>query len=113
MDNRIIENALRDAQDILWNNLPPTRNLSDEAAVSAVRDIVRSPAIKSVLERGSDTAFSFVLRAVHAVLADGLQTDRDTIRRLWPILDHPEVNRALGVNTDSPVHTRRKKPPAR
>jgi hypothetical protein len=56
MPDAVIEQVLRDAQNILWRNLPPTHNQSDEAVVRALRDIVRSARVKSVLERGSDTA---------------------------------------------------------
>lgn len=97
MEDRIIKQAIQHAQDILWNNLPPSRNLADDATVLAVRKIVESPAVKSALDRGSDTALSFVLRGVRAVLADEPRTDRETISRLWPILDHPDLNRALGI----------------
>jgi hypothetical protein len=55
MPDAVIEQALRDAQNILWRNLPPTQSQSDEAVVRALRDIVRSARVKSVLERGSDT----------------------------------------------------------
>ena len=93
----VIEQALRDAQNILWRNLPPTQSQSDEAVVRALRDIVRSARVKSVLERGSDTALVFVLRATNKVLADESETPREIIARLWNILDEPELNRALGI----------------
>jgi hypothetical protein len=51
MPDAVIEQALRDAQNILWRNLPPTQSQSDEAVVRALRDIVRSARVKSVLER--------------------------------------------------------------
>jgi hypothetical protein len=60
-----------------------------------------------VLERGHDTAFCFVLRAVNRVLSDDDQPDRTTINRLWDVLDEPELNRALGGQQNV------KKPPAR
>jgi hypothetical protein len=97
MPDAVIEQALRDAQNILWRNLPPTQSQSDEAVVRALRDIVRSARVKSVLERGSDTALVFVLRATNKVLADESETPREIIARLWNILDEPELNRALGI----------------
>ena len=97
MPDAVIEQVLRDAQNILWRNLPPTHNQSDEAVVRALRDIVRSARVKSVLERGSDTALVFVLRATNKVLADESETPREIIARLWNILDEPELNRALGI----------------
>ena len=94
MPDAVIEQALRDAQNILW---PPTQSQSDEAVIRALRDIVRSARVKSVLERGSDTALVFVLRATNKVLADESETPREIIARLWNILDEPELNRALGI----------------
>ena len=113
MPDAEIEQALRDAQNILWSNLPPTQSQSDEAVVRALRDIVRSARVKSVLERGSDTALVFVLRATNKVLADESQTPREIIARLWNILDEPELNRALGIPQNSRMKIGRKQPPAR
>ena len=67
---RIIEQALRDAQDILWTNLPPTHPLSDDATVQELREIVCSSAVTSALKCAADTFFSFELRAVHRILAN-------------------------------------------
>ena len=47
------------------------------------------------LERGSDTALCFVLRAVKRILSEENQPNT-TISRLWEVLDEPELNRALG-----------------
>jgi hypothetical protein len=69
--------------------------------------------VKSVLERGSDTALVFVLRATKTVLADESQTPREIIAGLWNILDEPELNRALGIPQNSRMKIGRKKPPAR
>ena len=104
---------LRDAQNILWRNLPPTQSQPDEAVVRALRDIVRSARVKSVLERGSDTALVFVLRATNKVLADESQTPREIITSLWNILDEPELDRALGIPQNSRMKIGRKKRPAR
>jgi hypothetical protein len=113
MPDAVIEQALRDAQNILWSNLPSTQLQSDEAVVRALRDIVRSARVKSVLERGSDTALVFVLRATKTVLADESQTPREIIAGLWNILDEPELNRALGIPQNSRMKIGWKKPPAR
>src|SRR6266567_4750472 len=45
--DRVIESAIRAAQNLLWQNLPPTHKLSDAAAVARLRDLVRSPAVKT------------------------------------------------------------------
>jgi len=109
----VVELALRAAQDILWTNLPPTDNLSDDAAVQAIRNIVRSPAVKSVIERGSDTALTFVLRATNQIVSDQLRPARDTINLLWDILDRPDLNRLLGGPQNSRIKVGPKKPSAR
>jgi hypothetical protein len=57
-------------QNLLWQNLPPTHKLPDAAAVARLRDLVRSPAVKSALLHSNDTFLAFVLRAVEFVLAD-------------------------------------------
>jgi hypothetical protein len=66
--DRVIESAIRAAQNLLWQNLPPTHNLSDAAAVARLRDLVRSPGVKTVLLHSNDTFLVFVLRAVELCL---------------------------------------------
>src|SRR6266487_824501 len=51
--DRVIESAIRAAQNLLWQNLPPTH--PDAAAVARLRDLVRSPAVKTVLLHSNDT----------------------------------------------------------
>jgi hypothetical protein len=60
------------------------------------RELIRSEAIRSALERGSDTLFVLALRAVEQVTSDHSQTNRQTINRLWEVLDDPHLNKALG-----------------
>src|SRR5262249_14223899 len=95
--DRVIESAIKAAQNLLQQNLPPMHNLSDAATVTRVRDLVRSPAVQSALERSSDTFFAFALRAVEHVAANQSRTDRDTISRLSDLLDDPHLNQALGL----------------
>jgi hypothetical protein len=64
------------------------------------RELVDSPAIRSALERGSDTLPAFALRAVERVLCDHSRPHRETLNLLWDVLDDPHLNRALG----SPIH---------
>ena len=107
----VIKRTLREAQGILWANLPPASNLPDAQAVKSLRALIRTPQGQQVLERGNDTALCFVLRAVNRILSDKDQPDRVTISRLWEVLDEPELNRALGQN--SSMILGQKKPPAR
>jgi hypothetical protein len=105
--DRVIESAIRAAQNLLWQNLPPTHNLPDAAAVARLRDLVRSPAVKTVLLHSNDTFLAFVLRAVEFVLADQLRADREIIDHLWDVLDDPHLNKALGLPQNSRMTFRR------
>ena len=108
----VIKRTLREAQGMLWANLPPASNLPDAQAVKSLRALIRTPQGQQVLERGNDTALWFVLRAVNRILSDKDQPDRVTISRLWEVLDEPELNRALGIRQNSRMILGRKKPPA-
>jgi hypothetical protein len=109
----VIERVLREAQDLLRANLPPTQNLPDDRAVASLRAAISAPAVQQAIERGNDTALSFVLRAANRILSDTALPPRTTLNGLWCILDDPELNRALGVRQSSRLMPGRKKPPAR
>jgi hypothetical protein len=94
----VIKRTLREAQGILWANLPPASNLPDAQAVKSLRALVRAPQVHQALERGNDTALCFVLRAVNRILSDEDQPNT-TINQLWDVLDEPELNRALRQNS--------------
>ena len=47
------------------------------------------------------------LRAVERVVSDQSQTNRETINRLWDILDDPHLNKALGLPQNSRMTFRR------
>src|SRR5258707_13193523 len=85
--DRVIIDAIKMAQRLLWQNLAPTHNLPDATTVMRVRDLVRSPAIQSALERSSDTFAAFALRAVESALADRSGSDREIMSRLWDLID--------------------------
>src|ERR1700745_4004532 len=68
--DRIIVDAIKVAQDLLLQNLPPAHNFTDAATVMRFRELVRSQAIRSALERSSDTLLTFALRAVERVVSD-------------------------------------------
>jgi hypothetical protein len=101
--DRIIVDAIKVAQNLLSQNLPPAHNLTDAATVMRFRELVRSQAVRSALERSSDTLFAFALRAVERVISDQSQTNREMINQLWEVLDEPHLNQALGN-----PHSRRK-----
>jgi hypothetical protein len=60
-----------------------------------VRYRSRSQAIRSALDRSSETLLTFALREVERVFSDQSRTNRE-INQLWDILDDPHVNNALG-----------------
>ena len=94
----VIKRTLREAQGILWANLPPASNFPDAQAVNSLRALVRTPQVHQALERDNDTALCFVLRAVNRILSDEDQPNT-TINRLWNVLDQPELNSALRQNS--------------
>jgi hypothetical protein len=96
--DRAIVDATKVAQNLLRQNLPPTHNLTDAATVLRFRELVHFPAVRSALERSSDTLLAFALRAVHRVLSDQSLTHRETINRLWDFLDDPHLNQAWGCH---------------
>ena len=99
--DRVIVDTIKMAQDLLRQNLLPTRHLTDAATVMRFRELIRSQAIRLALERSSDTVHAFALRAVKQVISDQSRTNRETITRLWDVLDDPHLNRALGLPQQS------------
>ena len=105
--DRVIDDAIKVAQDLLRQNLPPTDNLTDAATVMRFRELVRSQATRSALERSSDTLLAFALRSVERVLSDQSRTNRENITQLWDILDDPHLNNALGLPQNLRITSRR------
>ena len=77
--DRIIVDTIKVAQDLLWQNLPPTHNLTDAATVMRFRELVRSQAIRSALDCSSDALLTFALRAVERVISDQSRTNREAL----------------------------------
>jgi hypothetical protein len=107
----IIEQALRDVQDLLRTTLNPKCPISYPRMVACLRTILGSPSAQEAIEHGSDTAHSFVLRAMNQVLKDRTLPAEATIVLMWDIvLDRPEVQESL---TGAAARVfRRKMPPA-
>ena len=63
-------------------------------------DYLRDQAAKyrQLAETAEDPTFA--LRAVEHVVANQSRTDRETLSRLWDILDDPHLNQALGLPQD-------------
>ena len=90
--DRVIADAIKAAQRLLWHRY----DLPDAMKVVRLRKFVRSPTVQSALQLSSDTLVAFTLRAVELVIADESRTDRETIRRLWGILNNPHLIQAVG-----------------
>jgi hypothetical protein len=101
--NRVIEAAIRAAQDSLLQNAPPMHYVDDEATVARLRDLMRSSGVQAALLQGSDAFLTFVLRAVEIGVRDQSQTDREIIARLWDVLDEPHLNHLLGIPQNSRI----------
>src|SRR5262249_10988633 len=107
--DRVIVEALKVAQVLLCQNLPPKHNLTDAATVLRLLEVIGFPSVRSALERSSDTLTTFALRAVERVVSDRSLSHRETINRLWDVLDDAHLNKALGLlpNTFGPYLSRR------
>jgi hypothetical protein len=96
MHDRVIVQTLLDIQNLLW------ANLSDDRMISCLRAVIAEPKVQDALERGSDTALCFVLRAANQILlSEGVRL-RLTVTKLWELMDQPEVNRALSPKQTGP-----------
>src|SRR5215831_19297045 len=93
--DRVIIDAIKTAQRLLWQNLPPTHGLPDASTVMRFRDLVRSPAVQSALERST---IRIHVRAAERVLANQSRADREIFSRLWDVFDDPHLNQALGFH---------------
>ena len=89
--DRVIADTIKAAQRLLWHRY----DLPDAMKVVRLRKLVRSPTVQSALQRSSDTLLPSTLRAVELVIADQL-TDREMIRRVWHILNNPDLIQAVG-----------------
>jgi hypothetical protein len=94
--DRVIEEALRDLQDLLRTTLNIKRPVPYSRVVTCLQTIVAIPSVQDAIKHGSDTAPSFVLRAMNRVLKDRNLPPETTIVLMWDIvLDRPEVQERL------------------
>jgi hypothetical protein len=84
----VIAKAVQDIQVLLCRCLPINRPTSHMETVAALRVIVTTPAVKLAVEKGNDASLTFVLRAMHHVLADGQLSADAPIDLLWSIATH-------------------------
>jgi hypothetical protein len=110
MYEHVIQQALWDVQDLLCANLALRHgHLPDDRAVACLKTIVGAPNVQRAIERGNDTAQSFVLRGANHVLSDPLLPPSAVLAMLWSIMDLPEIEWRM---TQASSPSLRKKPPA-
>jgi hypothetical protein len=97
--DRVVVEAIKVAQTLLSQNLPPAYNLPD--AVTGTR--ARAFGLLYTIGIGAQQRHvaRICLAGVEHVVAEQSQTDREIITRLWDILDDPHLNRALGIAQNS------------
>jgi hypothetical protein len=93
----VIEFLARKIDEVLRDNLAPASQLSDEIAVRTIRSLVGASTAQMALERGSDTARAFVVRAINRIVSDGNVPPRETLNRLRSVLDALDVPGARQV----------------
>jgi hypothetical protein len=107
--DQVIVEALKLAQVLLCQKFASEQNLTDAATILRLREVIGSPSIRTALERSADVLATFALRAVERVLSDRSLSHRETINRLWDVLDDAHLNKGLGLppNTFRPYLSRR------
>jgi hypothetical protein len=100
---------LRNVQDVLCANLPPSDSLPDGETVEMLRAMLQLPLVREAIER-NDIAANFVLRSVRTILADETLPPRKLIDRLWHL--DAEMNRILGAPGDARIAFSLRKPRA-
>src|SRR5258705_13981405 len=103
MSTSEIERAIRDAQNVLWDSVPPTEDLTEEGAVGAIRAIVSTPRVQIALETASDTVLVFVLRSVNRIVSDHSIQAGESLSELWRVLADPDLYSLLGVAKNSRI----------
>jgi hypothetical protein len=94
--DRVIEEALRDLQDLLRTTLNIKRPVPYPRVVTCLQTVVATPSVQDAIEHGSDTAPSLVLRAMNRVLKGRTLPPETAIVLMWDIvLDRPEVQERL------------------
>src|SRR5262249_1416546 len=63
----VIKRTLREAQGMLWANLPPASNLPDAQAVKSLRALVRTPQVHQALKRSLSSTLT------DEIFASGIQ----------------------------------------
>jgi len=97
--NRAVEDTLRRAQNVLWDDLPSDQPTDD--AVEGIRMLLCSLPVNAALNAASDTLQAFALRAAQHAVADRSRTPGAVINELWSILDDRWLNAALGIPHDA------------
>jgi hypothetical protein len=105
---RVIARTLKEIENLLWVNLAGRHPISDGRTVECLRALINAPVVQQAIDRGSDTAACFSLRAVNRIVQSGLGS-RATFDRLWSLMDDPDIVQALSEERNRFL---RRKPPA-
>jgi hypothetical protein len=109
----MIEFLAHKVGDLLRSNVPPGAQVSDEIAIDTIRSLFATPSAQAALERGSDKARAFAVRAINRVISDIALPTRETLNRLQSIMDELDAKRTSHVNQGTGRKSWRKRPPAR
>ena len=96
----IIQQALKDVNDLLVANTMPARSLSDERLVICLSAVLGKESVRQALEKANDTAPCFALREVKHVLNQRKRA-KAKIDRLWRIMK--QLRGTPGVNQEPRV----------
>jgi hypothetical protein len=108
----IVEFLAYKVKEVLRGNFPPASQLQDEVAIDTVRSLFATPTAQTALERGSDTARAFAVRAINRVISDVALPAPELLNRLQSIMDKLDVKGASQVSRGTGRKFWLKKPPA-
>jgi hypothetical protein len=81
----IVEFLIRKVEEVLRDNTAFPQ-ASDEIAVKTIRSLMGAADSRLALERGSDRASAFVLRAINLMISDNSLSARETLSRARTIM---------------------------
>jgi hypothetical protein len=108
----IIEFLAHKVAEVLRGNVAPATQVPDEIAIDTIRSLFATPSAQTALERGSDTARAFAVRAINRVISDIALPARETLNLLQSIMDELDVKRTSQVSQNTGRKFWLKKPPA-
>jgi hypothetical protein len=111
MSASVTERILRDLREILRARPAPGHAAADAETVEGLRQLVHIPIVQEAIERGSDAAPGFVLRAFRTILANTAASPTAAVARLREL--QPEMDRVLRTGRNTRTGAAPRKPPSR